>query len=104
MCTILFKVKIHNNYLRLLEPVFLIAMEVPQVTIKQEKDDNLTFTTEFNVNYTTPIFDLQDIKQEFVKVEPCFDVYEPTELDQELKLSEETHTIVNDDKYMLDCS
>ena len=74
-------------------------MEVPQVSIKQETDDDFNFTpaTEPDVKYEQPILDLMEIKAEPVKLEPYSYVSEPDNSDQEVKLSEKAKM------NMLDC-
>ena len=74
------------------------AMEVPQVSIKQENVDNFSFTlaTEPNVKNETEILNLMEIKVEPVKLEPCFYVPEPDNLKQEVKLSEEEKMNMSD--------
>ena len=66
-------------------------MEAPQVSIKQEKDDDYNFTlaTEPDINFETHILDLLEIKVDPVKIEPCSYIPEPDNLDQQVKLSEE---------------
>ena len=75
-------------------------MEIPQVTIKQEKD-NFTPAVESNEDYKSEILDLLEIKVEPVKIEPYSHEPEPDNLDQESKLTEEAKIIENDNKYIL---